>query len=376
MKNKYYFLILTFLFYSCSPILFREGLSIDEKSDWFQAGRNEAKTNISDSSLILNPPFKELWNYGTEAAFSKNAMSVSNGVLFASCLNGNVYAINIYTGSGLGKVSTKSKSSSSNPVILKNIVILVFSDGVKNYITGYDFRTGKFKWQKPTGEILSSPVAKNNKIFYGTTKGQICKVDSETGKREWNRKNEFSFHTSPSICNDLLLIGDIKGNLLALDIGNGNIIWKFKTNGGIYSDVSVDKDKIFFGSDDNCFYCLDTNGTLIWKKNLGTKFLSSCTFYNDNVICTGVNGKIYSLKENSGEINWEYETRGTISASPVLNRDKIYIGSYDRFFYCLDANRGEVLWKYELDERIKTTAVIWKNYLIVANDDKSIYCFK
>jgi eukaryotic-like serine/threonine-protein kinase len=376
VKNKYYFLLLSFLLCSCSSITFRQGISIDENSDWLQIGRNEEKTNLADTSVVLNPPFSELWHFNAESAFAKDCMSASDGVLFTGCLDGNVQAVNVFNGSGLGKTNTKSKSCFSTPVILKNIIVLIFSDGLINNIVGYDFRTGEHKWIKKTEEIISSPAVKNNKIFYATVKGSICKINSDDGSKEWTYRNDYSVQNSPTISDDLLFVGDIKGNLIALDIKTGKMKWNFKTNGGIYSDVSVYKNRIFFGSDDNHFYCLDSNGILLWKKNLETKFLSSSSFYGDNVITAGVNGKIYSLNMASGDLVWEFATRGTISASPVVCKDKIFIGSYDKFFYCIDAAKGEMLWKYDLEDRIRTTAVIWKNFIIVANDDKSIYCFK
>ncbi|MFA5404366.1 MAG: PQQ-binding-like beta-propeller repeat protein [Ignavibacteria bacterium] len=376
MKNLYFLLIFSFLFYSCSSISLREGLNINEKFDWLQIGRNERKNNISDSDFILKPPFEELWKFNADAAFERNSLSLCDGVLFASCLNGDIFAIDVKNGSGIGKVNTKNKSSNTTPLIMKDIITVTFGSGQKNYIAGYDFITGEYKWKKLTGETLNSPISKDSKIFYSSTKGNIYKIDDESGRNIWIYKNKFPFQSSPAICNGILLNGDIKGNLLAVDVSGGNLKWNYKTEGGIYSDVSIYRNKIFFGSDDKFYYCLDTNGTVIWKKNLDTKFLSSSTFYLDNVLCTGINGKIFSLNINTGEVVWEFETKGTITASPVLNGDKVYIGSFDRYFYCLDANKGDVIWKYEFDERIRTSAVIWKKYLLIACDDKSIYCFK
>jgi len=376
VKINYYLLILAILFCSCSSIKLREGLIINEKDDWLGIGRDKEKTNISNPDSALNPPFEKIWNFNTDAAFSRNALAVSDGVLFASCLDGNIYAINMKNGSGIGKASTKSKSSFSNPLILKNILIFAFSDGYSNYITGYDFISGKFKWKKTTEKIMSSPIAKDESVFFSTTKGNVYEIDCKDGKYIRKYVNDSPFLTSPSICSEMMIIGDIHGKLLAFDITNGELKWSYKTGDGIYTDVSIFNGKIFFGSDDRNFYCLDTNGNLVWEKFLDTKFLSSSTFYNDNVICAGVNGKVYSLNISTGEVTWEYETRGAITASPVLNKDKLFIGSYDMYFYCIDANRGKVLWKYNLDERIRTSAIIWKNYIIVANDDKSIYCFQ
>lgn len=376
MKINYYLLIFAFLFCSCSSITLRDGLYINEKEDWLQTGRDAGNSSISDSGSALNPPFTMFWNFNAESGFPKNAFSASDGVLFASCLKGDVYAIDMKNGGNAGKVYTKAKSSFSAPVILKKIIVMAFSGGEYNYIAGYDFMRGIFKWKRTIERIESSPVAKNNEIYFATLKGRVYKINSEDGGRLWVKSLDYPFYNSPSICGELLFAGDTKGTLYALDINSGEIRWKYKTGGGIYSDVSVFQDKIFFGSDDKNFYCLDTAGNLLWKRNMETKFFSSCTFYSGNVISAGINGKIFSLNINTGDVIWEYTTGATVTASPVLNGDKVFIGSLDKFFYCLDAKNGGVLWKYEFDERIKTSAVIWKNYLIVGCDDKHIYCFK
>ncbi|MBI5403798.1 MAG: PQQ-binding-like beta-propeller repeat protein [Ignavibacteriae bacterium] len=376
MNKIYSLLIFSFLFSSCSTITLREGLRIDEKADWLGSGRGEGNTNISSSEIKLNPPFKLIWSYNAESGFPKNSLAVSDGVLFAGCLSGSVQAVNLKNGSGIGKASTKSKSCYSNPLILKNIIVLAFGDGEENFITGYDFKKGVFKWKTSTDRIMSSPVIKNELVYYADTKGGVYSVNAETGEKKRIYKNENPFFTSPVLCGGLLVTGDSKGILTAVDIINENSAWTFKTGGGIYSDVSFRNNRYFFGSDDGFFYCLDSAGSLVWKKNLSTKFLSSCSFYSDNVITAGVNGKIYSLNIISGETSWEVQTGGAFSASPVVNDDKIFIGSFDMHFYCLDAKNGRVLWKYNLEDRIRTTAVIWKKFILVANDDKSIYCFQ
>jgi len=376
VKINYYLLIFAFLLCSCSSITLREGLYINEKDDWLQIGRDLGKSYISDTGSVMTPPFTMFWNFNAESGFPKNSISVSDGVLFAGCLNGDVFAVDMKNGGNAGKVFTKAKSGFSTPVILKKIIVMAFSGGEYNYMTGYDFTKGVFKWKKTIERIESSPVAKNDEIFYATLKGRIFKIDSKDGGKIWSKSFDFPFFNSPSISNDILYIGDSRGTMYAVDINSGDIKWNFKTGGGIYSDVSVFRDKIFFGSDDKNFYCLDTSGNLMWKKNLETKFMSSCTFYSENVISAGINGKIFSLNINTGNEVWEYTTNATVTATPVLHGDKIFIGSFDKTFYCLDANNGEVLWKYEFDERIKTSAVVWKNYILVACDDKHIYCFK
>jgi len=382
VKKCFALILFCILLYSCRTISIKDKINFKYEADWYLAGGNPEKTNISKSDKDLNPPFKLVWTYNTEAAYSKFSISVVDRIIFTSNLKGDVFALDIYSGGRLGSFGTNGKTSYSTPVIYNNNIIVTCSNSETNTITSYDFVTGKVNWGKNIGDVYSSPILINDFIFITTSKGCIYKLDAKSGFTKWifkiNNPMNFPepFFAGPVSDGNLIVAGNTDGYVYAVNSESGNKEWSFKTNSNIYCDASFYKSKIFLGSDDGFFYCLDTSGSLIWKKNFKTKIQSSPTFYNDMVIIPGIDGYIYSLDINNGNDKWIYETKGTIWASPLINKDKIFIGSFDNYFYCLDAESGKLLWQYLLEGRIRSSAVIWEDFIVVGCDDKQIYCFK
>ena len=375
------FLFFPVIFFSCASLSIDKSVEVDDKEDWLFIGGDLAKTNISKSKVDLQPPFKLYWQYDVDGGLSKSCLSVSDAILFANTLNGELYAIDVLSGKGLGRTSTLGKSSFSTPVIHGNNIIVTSSGDERSKIFNYSLISGLPKWEKKIGWIEASPVMTGDDIITSSVKGLLYRINIRTGNVKWTTrpadKKKFygSFYTSPTILGNYILAGNDDFYMYAFDTAFGKELWKFKTGGSIFCDASASEGKIYFGSDDKNFYCLDSLGNLVWKKEMKTKFLSSSTFYKDLVIISGVDGNIYALNKNSGDLKWTYSTKGAISASPLLQEDKIFIGSFDTFFYCLNAADGKELWKYQCEGRIKTSAVIWKDFIFTASDEKYIYCF-
>lgn len=347
--------------------------------DWTFAGGNKERTNVSKSKSELAPPFRLYWEFDADGGLAKNCLSVSDAILFASTLNGDVFAIDITSGRSLGRISTFGRSSYSTPLIYNNSIILASSDERTNYVFRYNLVQGLIKWKKNAGPVESSPVQDSNFVIVSSLNGKIYKLDIISGNLIWvtkpASKYHGSFYTSPTIYNDTIVAGNTDGCMYAFDLTYGKELWHFKTDASIYSDASYMNGNIYFGSDDKNFYCINSQGKLKWKKDLNTKFLSSPTFYKGKVIVSGIDGYVYALDSSDGNIEWTFRTKGAIWASPLCHGDLIFIGSFDRYFYCINAEDGNVLWSHFCEGRIKTGAVIWKDYIFVGGDDKYIYCF-
>ncbi|MDQ3194001.1 MAG: PQQ-binding-like beta-propeller repeat protein [Bacteroidota bacterium] len=373
--------LLSVIFYSCFSLSIDKHIEVNIGEDWLYIGGDSAKTNISRSKSVIDPPFKLYWQFDTDGGLGKNCLSVSDAIMFANTLNGEFYAIDVVSGKSLGRTSTTGKASFSTPLIYKNNIIITSSGDKNSRIFSYSLITGLTKWQRNIGWVESSPILNDENIIVSSLNGKLYKLNVNTGNIVWTTKkvmfNNYigSFYTSPTIMNNMILAGNADGHLYSYDIITGNEVWKYKTNASVNCDASVKDGRIYFGSDDKNFYCLDTAGSLIWKKDLHTKILSSSTFYRDMIIVTGIDGNVYALNKESGDVVWTFITKGSIEASPLLHGDMIFVGSFDRNFYCINAADGKELWRYQCEGRVKTSAVIWKDYIFVASDDRDLYCF-
>ncbi|MEO8665039.1 MAG: PQQ-binding-like beta-propeller repeat protein [Ignavibacteria bacterium] len=369
------------IFYSCFSLSIKKSVEVNTEEDWLYIGGDSAKTNISKSKNVLDPPFNLYWQFDADGGLGKNCMSVSDAILFVNTLNGESYAIDVVSGKSLGRTSTTGKASFSTPLINNNDIIITSSGDRDSRIFSYNLVNGLVRWQRNIGWVESSPVPDGENVIASSLNGKLYKLNLKTGKIVWTTKRVIfsnyigSFYTSPTIIDDMIVAGNTDGNLYSYDNKTGNELWKFKTDASVNCDASVLGGMIYFGSDDKNFYCVDTAGALIWKKKMGTKILSSSTFYDGLVIFSGIDGNVYALNGSNGDIVWTFATKGAIVATPLLQKDKIYIGSFDRNFYCISAEDGKELWKYPCEGRVKTSAVIWKDYIFVASDEKYVYCF-
>lgn len=367
---------------SCSSIEIKERVEINESEDWLMIGANTGRTNISKSNYPLTPPFRLYWDFDADAGFSSNCLSASDGVLFASTLRGEIFAINMDNGKSLGRISNLGKGSFGTPALYGSGIVVTFDGDKKNSIVSYNIEEGTEVWSRDIGMSKTSPVFYDDNLLVSSVDNKVYNLNKTNGNILWTYSGtgKFTppkaFYTSPTIYDDIMVIGNTNGSLYALDVKTGQDLWEFKTGGPIYSDVSIEDGKIYFGSDDNNFYCLDMSGKLIWKRNMNTSFKASSSFYKDMIIISGVDGYVYALDKKTGDDKWKFETRGTLWASPVVHKDMVFIGSFDMNFYCLDANSGTKLWSYATEGRIRSTALTWKNFLFVASEDKKIYCFK
>jgi outer membrane protein assembly factor BamB len=81
--------------------------------------------------------------------------------------------------------------------------------------------------------------------------------------------------TPPSIAGDKMYLGTTRGEVLCVDVSNGNVLWSYSAS-GINSPVrfqpSIMNGRIFFGTDSGTVYCIDAGdatatGWAMWGGN-------------------------------------------------------------------------------------------------------------
>lgn len=365
------FLIL-FLIAGCTGINLNRAV-IPGELDWIMAGGSSEQQNIAKS--IVNPPLEVEWSYNLDAGIGYSAFSVSDEVLFVNNLQGEMYSIDIPSGGKIGQINFLGKDANTTPLVLGNDVIVTFAGSNKFSIVSYSLLGGEINWRKKLGDIQTSPMMKDGYIYVGSLGGKFYKLDKD-GKLIWFFKAGSPIHSTCVISGNNAVFGSDKGVIYCLDTESGSKKWEYKADAPVFTAPLAFDDKIFIGSDDSNYVCIDINsGNKIWSQNLKTKIFSGSALYKaEAVIFGGVNGSLYSLNIKDGSVNWKFRSYGVITGSPVVSGDNIYFSSYDKNIYCLKGSSGEKLWSYEMDGKGKTSPVIYKNFLFAA-DDQNVICF-
>lgn len=384
MRNKVVLPLLTFLtlifFSSCSSVIIKDKIEVNA-DDWLQRGGNPQNTNQNLLSSIPSQNIRQLWTFNADAGFPNNAMIATDAILFTSTLRGDMYAVDISTGKGLGKFN-KIGGAPNCPAYSNSEIILTFDGDPESSVLSYNLKTGKENWRKNLGMVRTSPVIDSNFIYVSSTDSAVYKLDLLTGELIWKfftTRDTIGlkpFYSAPVINENNVIVCNMNGFIYCLDKETGKINWSYKTDAPVYSNPSIYDNKLFVCSDDKNIYCMNLDGTLNWKKDLNTTFISSCSFYGTNVIVSGVDGVIHSLDMNSGNENWQFKTAGTINGSTLAVNDKILVSSLDRNFYILNSDDGSKFWEMSFESRLKASPLVWKNFLFIACENKEIYCFK
>ncbi len=189
------------------------------------------------------------WSFRTNGAvFSSPA--VADGAVYFGSTDHNRYAVDSADGKLKWKFRTKSRETSS-PAVAEGVVYFESYDG---NLYAVEAANGKEKWHFTTGGerryaathlhgtlpvaetmpdpfdvYLSSPAVVAGTVYFGSGDGNVCALDTESGKLKWNFSTGNVVHASPAIADGIVFIGSWDAYFYALDAGTGKQKWRFKT---------------------------------------------------------------------------------------------------------------------------------------------------
>lgn len=175
----------------------------------------------------------------------------------------------------------------------------------------------------------------------------------------WTYQTGAGVYSSPAIVGNKIYVGSTNGNLYCLDKYEGTLIWSYSAGQAIYSSPAVDSGKVYFLSDNGIFYALNAeNGSLVWSKSIGDGAWdwSSPAIHNGYVFVSSSTGSLYSLNANTGDVNWvkTFDNAGFFRVSPnspisIVN-GKVYTGTHsfagDPTLFAVDEATGNIIWSY------------------------------
>ena len=190
----------------------------------------------------------------------------------------------------------------------------------------------RVKWKFPTGDrVISSPVFKDNVIYFGGDDGTVYAVDAATGRQIWKRATNGPAPATPAIADGTVYIGSYDGKFYAFNAQTGAVKWKFATNG------------------ERRFEAKGLHGMQPKNQTIADAFdifLSSPVVANGVVYFGSGDGNLYALDSATGDLRWKFKTGDVVHASPALADGVVFFGSWDSYFYAVDAATGKEKWRF------------------------------
>ena len=340
---------------------------------------NLAHTGVYDATGV--PKLSGLkWKFHS-GGLIVSSPAIANGLAYVGSTDGNLYAVDLNSGTMRWKFETKARVVSS-PAVAGGLIYFSSYDG---WFYAVDALTGKLKWRfKNAGErrfaathihgalpiaetmpdpfdcYLSSPAVWNGAVYFGSGDGNVYALDAATGTLKWKFQTGDVVHASPAIGGGRVFIGSWDSYFYAIDAVSGKEKWRFKTGVdpdihnqvGIQSSAAVADDTVYFGCRDSHLYALDAvTGRKKWSFSTKPSWvISSPAILNGRVyFATSDSDLFYALDAVSGKEVFSLKFHFPFFSSPAIAGNMLYIGSHDGKLTAINLTTRSRAWDFQTD---------------------------
>lgn len=229
----------------------------------------------------------------------------SGSYVIAKTIDGNLYALNRTTGQQIWKYSHGAPElilkASASPVIVKNSVIVPFSDGKLDVVS---LETGHLLWQRgivyANGaseverlvDIDADPLVENDRIFLAGFQGVVGAYALSDGHPIWEKQASV-FHNMV-LSSKALYIVDASDVIWGLNKQTGQVLWKQeKLKARSLTAPEISGSYLVLGDKTGYLHMLSlTTGAFVSRLALGASISTPPTTEGTGIYVMSANGKL------------------------------------------------------------------------------------
>lgn len=243
-------------------------------------------------------------------------------------------------------------------------------------------------WQYGIGEsnrYTLHPARVLNDVFVASEKGELARLDYETGRVKWRIQLPTSLSAGVGIAEEMILVGNTKGVLFAYDF-SGKKLWESQLSSEILSLPQLDEieNRLIVRTGDNTIHALNPKtGQREWVyQRAGLPALAIRSDAGVLVTRGGVfvgfpGGKIVALNSKDGAIGWEgvvaqpkgqseVERIADITSEPVYADGQVCAVAYQGRLSCFEIQNGRSTWSRDISS---LTGLISDNRALYVSDE-------
>ncbi|HZW39970.1 MAG TPA: PQQ-binding-like beta-propeller repeat protein [Ignavibacteriaceae bacterium] len=235
----------------------------------------------------------------------------------------------------------------------------------------------KILWNKNFDEIVTVPILyKDNYLVYPSFRG-VIRVLNLNGNEQWHYDVQCNIISKPYIYKNKLFCGTTQGELLIFDVKSGKLKETISIGSSVTSQLTVftdtdNIDKLLIGTTAGILYCYDANTLeLLWENHSSQKMIETRPIYTKKRILFGSwDNYLFCLDSQTGKLNWKWTENPNFYYSPaavvpLVNDKSVFVASPDRHVSSIDLITGKTNWREKLN--------CWES-LGISNDGNYIYC--
>ncbi|MCW4016555.1 MAG: PQQ-binding-like beta-propeller repeat protein, partial [Candidatus Bathyarchaeota archaeon] len=369
-------------------------------------------SEVADWSMLLSDPensasgagptdLKLKWKFDADSAIVSPATLV-DGICYVGCLDSNIYAIDVTTGTELWKFKTDDQVRSQVAVVDGRL----YTGADDGNVYCLDAATGNLIWtgSEPTDSLIhdslvrSSPTVSGDKLYVGSLDGNVYCYSISSGDLIWTYATGGTVHATPAaVDNEVYItaaIPYVKGLVIKLDADSGNQIWNFTLpyfnwySSAIYASPTVAEGVVYARSDFHYTFAINAStGEEIWKYDgrynpstpqqvAGTALYDAVVYKYGKVYFNDYYGIVCLNATDATELWYTYLARETMSQGATYSYNRIYVVTDAKVLYVLDALTGEKLSYYAELGLSRSSPTPYNGELYVTSTNFGVYCFE
>lgn len=328
--------------------LVKEVWSIQETSDmgsgmYLSSGKLIYTNTAGEIKVVKAKNGKELWTYKTDGKIYSTPTVYKNDVWVASS-DSYVYGINLKS----GKLKYKLKSDKavvSSPVCTEELVIVAGSDG---HCRAWNVDTGNPVWDfdKVKNFVVTRPLLKEGKLFFGSWGNEFYALDVKTGKPVWiwnsgQANRMFSpAQVWPVLTHGRIYLASPDRYMTVLDEKSGSEVWR------INDPENRVRESIGISEDGNTVYAKTMDGKVIaidatvperkikWissGEDMGYELTPTAVVEKNGIVFAPTDkGLIYAYRALDGSFLWKYRiSNGLINMILPTDKNELFVSAMD-----------------------------------------------
>ncbi|WP_313738564.1 outer membrane protein assembly factor BamB [Pseudomonas sp. MLB6B] len=309
---------------------------------------------------------KKLWSRsigdGQGEKYNLLVPAIENDRIFASDVNGEVYALNRRTGDVVWEKDLDLPVSGAVGVGYGLLTL----GTLKGEVIALDSSTGAERWRsRVNSEVLAPPANNGDVVVVQTQDDRLIGLDAATGERRWIYESSPAVLTlrgtgAPVVTNRLAIAGLSTGKVVAVDIQNGVPVWESRVavpQGRSELERVVDIDGGLLLSGGTLYVStyqgrvagLDVeSGRVLWQRDASSYVGVAQGF--GNVYVSEASGTVESVDERSSSALWSNDTmaRRQLSAPEVFS-SYVAVGDFEGYLHLLSQVDGRFVGRERID---------------------------
>jgi outer membrane protein assembly factor BamB len=274
----------------------------------------------------------------------------------------------------------------------RNLIYLGGSDGYVHIVSAHD-GTLKKNIKLPEGNLHAKAVLSKGHLFFGTSAGDIIKLDPDTGKIVWKLRVDAEVENRLVLQDDTLFAVTGLATIYAIDAVAGTVLWNQKRSLPTHIFIGAQSNPLLVSLNASSgklvlicghpsgrvdFYEAETGKAIfsVMVGDLTSEFpdvASTPIYTRGSVVVASFNRGIVSLDPDTGEIRWKLSEKEKTKLAAAYG---FIFAAGNKSVVGINAQDGRVVWRFTFDKGAPTDMIIKNGFLYIGSDHKALYVLK